>query len=180
MKIIAIRGLPGSGKGTVAKILSRQISGAKIICVDEYKKAFQVAGGHFIDSLKYSYQKTLEVLTQLYKDDEGMVIIEELFNDAEFVKVVQDFGTKNGVAVYWFCLKRPIEQLLDVENKRKRKIKNSREDLEKLEREINEIRIDDEVSINNDSSEANLENEVEPIVDLLGKSDELTQELKLK
>ncbi len=182
MKIIVLRGLPGSGKGTVAESLKPLVGAVEVIEADNYKREYRRSnpGTPFLEALDYCYKKTLERLEELSKEGQAeTVIVEELFNDGEFVKAVQDFAERNNVPIFWFYVRREMEQLLKVENERKREIKNPREVLEELQKEIEDIRIDGEVTIDNNGPMEDLDKEVARVVSLTEMT-EPTKELKLK
>jgi len=63
--------------------------------------------------------------------------------DKEFVKAIT---TKD---VQSFRIKRPLQELLTLEAKRKRKIKNTKEDFDNLKREADKIKIKNEIIIEN-------------------------------
>lgn len=160
MKIIALRGLPGSGKSYIAEKIRSQTESIEIINVDKYKLEFRKNNPDvsFGEALKYSYEQALLRLGQMHKENsEVLVVIEELFNDAGFVKSVQDFCRTNGVSIAWYYIERSIEDLLMIEETRQRRIKNSREDFEKLKEEIERIEIPDEITIVNDGRTESIE-----------------------
>jgi len=148
MKIIFIRGLPGTGKTVVAEILNKIFIDSEIILVDKFKLQAMKKGKSFEESLEIAYKKALEKLNSL---DKEYIIVEELIHDKDFCKDLNNFINKTKSHAYWFRLLRPIEKLLEVEKDRKRKIKNSREDFDKLKRDIESCQIEDEHLIKNNN-----------------------------
>ncbi len=149
MKIIIIRGLPGTGKTIVSKILGKIFFNSEVICVDKLKIQAMKKGYNFEKSQKIAYKQTLKRLYSIY-DKKNYIIIEELICDKDFYNELRDFVDKTKSEDYWFRLLRPLEKLLEVEAGRKRKIKNSKEDLDKLREDIENCKIEDEHWVKND------------------------------
>ncbi len=181
MKIIALRGLPGSGKSYLAQKMMEQIPGLVVISVDQYKVEFNKnnPGQPFRAALQYSYKQALEKLERLsIENNPPVVVIEELFCDAEFVKSLQAFCEANNVSISWFQIERPMDQLLRVEMDRKRKIKNPPEVMKELETEIKAIRPEGEVIISNQGG-LEFDEEIMRLVQIIKESDEPRKEIKL-
>ena len=77
MKIIFIRGLPGTGKTIVAEIL-KKIFDSEIICVDKFKLQAMKKRKGFEKSNEIAHEKTLKKLQSLYEKNKRCVIVEEL------------------------------------------------------------------------------------------------------
>lgn len=148
MKVIFIRGLPGTGKTIVAKILKQIFLDAEIISVDKFKLQAVKRGKNFEESKKVAYEKTLEKLNSLNKE---YIIVEELICDENFYLELNDFVNKTKSRTYWFRLLRPLSKLLEIEANRKRKIKNNKEDFDKLKKDIESCKIENEYWIKNDN-----------------------------
>jgi len=148
MKLIFIRGLPGTGKTIIAKILKQIFLNAEIICVDKFKLQAMKKGNSFEESQKIAHKKTLEKLNSINKE---YIIVEELICDRDFYNELKDFVDRTKSRAYWFRLMRPLDKLLEVEKSRKRKIKNSKEDFDKLKEDIESCKIENEYLIKNDN-----------------------------
>lgn len=151
MKLIIIRGIPGTGKTKISEILGKIIVDSEIIRGDNFKIQAMKNKKTFAESLEISYKKILFKLESLYKNKRKIVIVEEVLCSKEFYDKLHNFIVKTKSEALWFRLTRPIGKLLEVESKRKRKIKNSEEDLIKLSRELDLIKIEGEVIIKNDN-----------------------------
>jgi len=162
MKIIFIRGLPGTGKTVIAEILKKIFIDSEIICVDKFKIQAIKKEKNFEKSLEISHKKTLEKLNLLNKE---YVIVEELICDKDFYNDLNNFVNKTKSHAYWFRLLRPLEKLLEVEKGRKRKIKNNKEDFDKLKRDIKSCKIENEHLIKNN----NLALTIEKILDIINQ-----------
>ena len=88
MKLIILRGLPGTGKTIIAKKLTQQIQNSIVIHVDEFKIDYRKLNKDckFIDACKHSYKKTIKKLSSI--TDKEIAIIEELFYDSNFVNKI--------------------------------------------------------------------------------------------
>ena len=149
MKFIIIRGLPGTGKTIVSKILGKIFLNSEVICVDKLKIQAMKKGYNFEKPQKIAYKQTLKRLYSIY-DKKNYIIIEELICDKDFYNELRDFVDKTKSEDYWLRLLRPLEKLLEVEAGRKRKIKNSKEDFDKLREDIESCKIESEHWIKND------------------------------
>jgi len=149
MTIIFIRGLPGTGKTTIANLLKAKLS-AEVICVDNFKLEAVANGASVKDSRKIAYEKTLKTLKLYVKENPEYIILEEIINDSSFFNQLQNFVKNSNIDTYWFCIERSLEELLKVESKRTRKLKNTKENFGELNREINNIKIEKEIFIQND------------------------------
>ena len=149
MKIIFIRGLPGTGKTTISKLLKEKLS-AEIIYVDNFKLEAISEGASVKDSRKIAYIKTLQILESYIKKNPKYLILEEIISDLSFFNQLQNFIKNNNLTAYWFRIERPLEELLRVESDRKRKVKNTKKDLTELNKKIGDIKIEKEVIAQND------------------------------
>ena len=149
MKLIILRGLPGVGKSVIADKLAEKLNNSTVIHVDDFKVECRKKHKdyNFGDVCKYSYEKTLQKLSSC--SSEEVIIIEEIFDNKDFVNNKIKFCKENNIESYWFHLKRDIKKLLEVENKRKRKIKNTLDDFETLQNNINKVKIANEKTILN-------------------------------
>ena len=152
MELVVIRGLPGTGKSLVADELAKRMEGTEAIHVDNFK---QEAMGWLKDkhdgvkeSRIYAYNKAIERLKELYSLGKNG-IVEELVCDAGFFIDLMNFSKREKVRPYWFRIERPLEELLEVEKGRKRKVKNSYLDFEMLRSEIDKLKADGEVYLVN-------------------------------
>ena len=147
MKIIFIRGLPGTGKTTIAKQLARKFN-ARYLNIDEFK--IKAKTGDFKKDCLYAYKMTLDSLSLLRKDKNiNYIIMEEIFYNKKFVNDLIKFTKDNHFLSYWFQVKRSLRDLLKVESLRKRKIKNIKNDFHYLQKGIDSIKIKDEKVIKN-------------------------------
>jgi len=149
MKVIFIRGVPGVGKTVVSKILGKILSNSKIICVDNFNLEEMKRGKSFKKSLEIAHEKTLKELYLLEKGDIDYVILDEIICDRIFFEKLNKFLDETKTPSYWFRLMRPVEKLLEIESKRKRKIKNTQEDLFNLKKDIESCKIENEYRILN-------------------------------
>jgi len=157
MRVIFIRGLPGTGKTIVSEILGKIFLNSEVICVDKFKLQAMKKGeifeeGEEIDKRieKIAYKKTLGKLNSFYEQNRKDIIIEGVIIDRSFYDELRDFINKTKSKDYWFRLLRPLEKLLEVEAGRKRKIRNSKEDFDKLREDIENCKIENEYWIKND------------------------------
>lgn len=151
MKLIIIRGAPGTGKTLVSNILEQILPNSKVVHVDEFKVKATRQGKSIEESQKIAYEKTLEKLRELYHQNLTYIILEELIYQRDFLNELQRFLYKTKDKAFWFRLLRPLNKLLEVESKRKREIKNSEEDLSKLKQSIELLEIKGEYRIKNDN-----------------------------
>ncbi len=150
MKIIFIRGVPGTGKTIVAKSIKESLPNSEIICVDDFKIKAMKKGTGIDESRKIAYKQTLKKLNLFHKQNKNYIILEELICDRNFLENLIEFLNKTKSHAYWFRLMRPIKKLLEIESNRNRKIKNTQEDLFKLKQDIESLKIKDEYLIKND------------------------------
>jgi len=107
--------------------------------------------GCFEESEEIAYKKTLEKLNSFYKQNKKEIIIEGLIIDGGFYNKLRDFINKTKSKASWFRLLRPLEKLLEIDVGRKRKMKNSKEDFDRLKEGIENCKIEDEHLIKNDN-----------------------------
>ncbi len=154
MKLIIIRGLPGSGKTELANKLAADL-GAEVLHIDYLKtQIMKDFPGQFTwpEIRAKAYEATLEYLAQAEAKGIATLVCEELLRDKEFVERLRSFCQEKGVETVWFRVERDLEKLLELEEtleRAKRPRHNSREDLENLGRDIKNIVIPDEKVINN-------------------------------
>ncbi len=154
MKLVIIRGLPCCGKTIICDKLQKKVSNIKIISIDKYKTELmnQSKDVNFETVLAYSYDKTIEKLNDFYEKGEQIVVIEELFCDKKLFDLIINFINNKKSIVYWFRIERDINKLLLVEkNRTDRKIKNTKEDLINLNKDINNLKVDNEIFIKNEN-----------------------------
>lgn len=165
MKLIILRGLPGSGKSTIAEKLSDKLGG-KVIYGDSFKREFMSANTDFKNEevFEYSHNKIFNEIEKYFSQKEKLVIVEELFDNKEFVEKIKVFCKENNIEIFWFYIKRDLEKLLEIENKRERKIKNTIEDFKKLKKDIENIKNSEEFIVVNDKS---IEDSVKSILENL-------------
>lgn len=152
MVIIFLRGLPGSGKTSIAHKLEEKLDCAEVIHSDAFKIDYlkKHKDCDFADACKYSYSKTIKRLSTL--SVKKIIIVEELFYDSDFVQKIRDFCREKNIRTFWFYLKRNLNKLLEIENSRKRKIKNTRGGLLKLQKDLDKIKIENEKIVLNDGN----------------------------
>lgn len=151
MKLIVIRGLPGTGKTIISEILGKIFLDSEVICVDKFKLQAMKNKKKFEESQKIAYEKTLKKLNSLDQKGREYVILDEIICDENFYNELKGFVNETGSKAYWFRLLRPLEKLLEHEAERKRKTKNTREDFENLKRDVESFKIENEVLIKNDN-----------------------------
>ena len=150
MKLIFIRGLPGAGKSSLAASLAEnlvlRLYETRLISSDQYKLEACRRGLDFPAARQEAYRKTIEEIRATEAD---YLITEEIICDLGFYKQLQQVASQVGERSYWFRINRPIEQLMEVEKTRKRKVKNSYEDFQSLKQQMDAIKIPGEIQIDN-------------------------------
>ena len=146
MKLIILRGLPGTGKTTLAEKLVEKI-GAVNIWTDGFKH--EAKTGSRLKDCNYAYKKTLKILEEYNAKNIKYAIVTEILYSRNFRNNLLKFIKKSKSKAYWFQLKRPLSALLENEAKRKRKIKNTRKDFLEMRKKINNCKIRQEIVINN-------------------------------
>ncbi len=149
MKIIFIRGLPGTGKTIIAKILKEIFLNSEVVSVDKLKIQALKKNFTFAEANKLAFEKAIKKLYDLSKTKE-IIIFEEMICNRELYGELRNFIRNIGCKVYWFRITRKLNQLLVEESKRKRGIKNTEKDFSDLKKEIETIRIKGEHKIKND------------------------------
>ncbi len=153
--IIFLRGLPGSGKTTIANLLSDK-KGWKVISIDEYKKEImkEYPEAHFITEIvPLSYKRALEEIDKVTGD----VIVEEILRNKDFVEQLNELNKTKKVETKWFKIVRNMEDIVKTNAERKRKVKPTSETLIKMNEQLNSIVIEGEIVINNESPEDSVE-----------------------
>ncbi len=150
MKLIIIRGVPGTGKTTVAKNIKEELSNSEIICVDDFKVKMMKKNKSFDSSQYLAYEQALKKLYSLNKKNKDYIILEELICEKDFLNNLHTFLRDTKSYVYWFRLKRKLKYLLEIELNRKRAIKNSLEDFNRLKKSLDFLKIKREHCIKND------------------------------
>lgn len=163
MKVIVIRGLPGVGKTVVSEILE-EIFEAEVIHVDNFKLKEMKSGKSVEKSREIAYEQALKKLYLLYKKNRDYIILEEIIHEKDFLGKLYKFVNETMSQAYWFRLMRPIEKLLEVESNRKRRIKNTKEDLFKLKQDIESCKIKGECWIKNDNLALTIKKILEVII----------------
>lgn len=157
MKLIILRGLPGSGKTELANKLAVDL-GAEVLHIDYLKtQIMKDFPGQFTwPRVKaMAYDKTIEYLTEQKENGVQIIILEELLQRKSFVDRLQNFCREQGIEMAWFRLKRGMDKLIEVENgsaRANRPAHNRPEDFEKIEREIRQAEVVGEIEINNNGS----------------------------
>jgi hypothetical protein len=165
MRIIAIRGIAGSGKTELANNLASKLD-AEVLHVDwlksALKKNFPEKGWPEIRAL--AYDKALKQIEEFRLQNVKALVVEELFIDSHFVSSVQKFCESNAIPLQFIRVERSIEQLLEAERGRaERPIENSRQDLEDMEQQLDAIKISGERIIRNNGSIEEAAREIEKI-----------------
>ncbi len=150
MKLVILRGLPGCGKTTIAEKLSEKLDG-KVIYGDSFKREFMATNINFKneDVFRYAHNKIFNEIEKYFNQKEKIVVAEELFDNKEFVERIKSFCEENNIEIFWFYIQRDLEKLLEIEDKRERKIKNTIEDFDNLQNSLNEIKNEGEIIIDN-------------------------------
>lgn len=161
MKLLIIRGVPGTGKTTVAKILGEILPNSKIINVDSFKLKEMNKGKTFEEAKNIAYDESLKILNLLQKEE--YIILEEILCEKEFLNKLQEVCYEKKIKVYYFRLLRRIDKLLITEAQRKRKIKNTQKDLLKIKKDLDKLVIKGEQRIKNN----NLALTIKKILDVL-------------
>ena len=162
MQLIILRGLPGCGKSVITEKLEERCN-SSVIFGDTFKRSFmnQNPGSENKEIYQYAYDKIFEKIKELFEGGNEIVIVEELFNDRSLVEKIQSFCKERQIEIKSFFIERDLEKLLEVERNRERKIKNTREDFEKLEQEMKRIEIEGEFIVGNNGT---IENSVDFIL----------------
>lgn len=170
MKLVIMRGLPGTGKSTLADRLGER-TGYDVIHVDAFKleamnrfRDMPVAAARQ-ESRNQSYDRTMQELYSLYESQKPGVIVEELLCDKTFVERIKDFARKPNIIPYCFRVERPMADLLDVESKRLRGVKNSYQDFMNLQEDMDSNPLDSEMPIENNDIEQALQQILRKISD---------------
>lgn len=150
MQAIFIRGVPGTGKTVVAKEIKKRLSNSELITVDDFKNKKAKDDESFEESLRHAYEKALSKLYLAHKKNKAYIILDDIICEREFLKELIKFLKETKTPAYWFRLMRPIEELLKIESKRKRCIKNNKEQLHELKQKIDSLKIKNEYLIKND------------------------------
>ena len=163
MKVIFVRGLPGTGKTIIAKILKEVFFNSEIISVDKLKIQALKSKFTFSEANKIAFEKAMKKLYKLSKTKE-VIIFEEMICNKEFYQELNNFIKGTRCNSYWFRITRKLNHLLIVESKRKRKIKNTEKDFSDLKKEIEMIKIKGEHKIKNDNLGKTIKDILEIIV----------------
>jgi shikimate kinase len=145
--IIFLRGLPGSGKTTIAKELAEKLN-TELISIDKYKKELmsEKPEANFVKEIvPESYKRALLEL----KNKKDNLIVEEVFRNKEFVSNIEELCNQENINAIWFKITRTMEDIITTNNERKRGIKNTPEVLEMMNTQLNEIKIKNEIEIKN-------------------------------
>ena len=148
MNLVVIRGLPGTGKTTVSKILGSIIPDSHIIHVDEFKIEAMNKGNSFEEAKEISYEKAIESLENSKSE---YVILEEILCEEVFFRRLLNFCSERNSNLFCLRLMRPLNKLLELESERKRKVKNTKEDFFNLKQDLERIKINGEFWIKNDN-----------------------------
>ncbi|MBU1046682.1 hypothetical protein KKH36_02800 [Patescibacteria group bacterium] len=153
MKLIILRGLPGCGKSVIAEKLGEKLDNP-VIYGDFFKREYMKDNPEFVnkDVYQYSYDKIFEKIKDLFESGEETVIVEELFNDVDLLGKIENFCRENIIEIKAFFIQRDLEKLLELEETRGRKVKNTKEDFGKLEKEIRDNEIEGEIIMDNNKT----------------------------
>lgn len=144
MKLVILRGLPGTGKTTIAKKLAKKIK-AKHIWVDGFK--LKSSKKTWKEIVKDAHKKAIKELNKAKKTD--TIILEEILYDRGFIKELKKFIKKGNHIARWIQIKRPLKELLKIELERKRKIKNTRKNFIDMQKGLDKSKVKGEVIIKN-------------------------------
>ncbi|MCK4918598.1 MAG: AAA family ATPase [Candidatus Pacebacteria bacterium] len=165
MQLIILRGLPGCGKSVIADKLGLYFNN-EVVHGDNFKLRYLENNSDFKKALEFSYDKIFKKIKELFENGSEIIVVEELFNNKNLIDKIYNFCKEKEIEIKSFYVKRDLEKLLEVENNRNRKIKNTKKDFEKLEYEIKEIGIENEIIIDNNGT---IESSVEIILEKISK-----------
>lgn len=156
--IIFLRGLPGSGKTTIADLLGKRL-GWLVVHVDESKTEYMNAhpDASFKDEVVPHAQKIFMEKLESYKDED--LVVEETFWIENFVINILEFCEINRINSKWFLIERDMSQILETNEARTRRIKNTPSGLQNMSNRMKDIKIDGEIVVDN----MNIEDSVETI-----------------
>ena len=92
MKLIFIRGVPGTGKTFIANKIKKILNNSEIICVDEFKLEAMSGGANFSKALEIAYEKAIRKLYYFYEKNKDYIILEEIINNKFFFKRLYEFS----------------------------------------------------------------------------------------
>ena len=163
MKIIFLRGLPGTGKTIIAQSLKNNLFDTEIIHVDNFKLKAMQKGKNFKNANNFAYEETIKKLYKFYFMKKRFVIVDELICERKFFNKLCSFLNKTDSYAYWFRILRKLKFILEVETNRNRNIKNTLKDFKNLRIKLKTLKIPNEILIKND----NLDLTTKKILDFL-------------
>ena len=144
-----LQGLPGCGKSAIAKNLMEKLSNPKYIEVDKFKLKAISEGKTWAESQRIAYRESLDLIDKYNSEGIDYLILDELFSSNEFISMLNRYSLEKELVAYWFKIDRPMEELLEIEKRRQRRIKNSIQDFLNLQRAIDKIRVKNQFHIKN-------------------------------
>ena len=145
MKLIILRGVPGCGKTTIAEVLLKKLN-ATYMNIDKFK--FMPNSGDRYRRRAFAYKKTIEELDKIKKNS-GYVIVDEVFDNKEFVENIIKFTRENNIKYNSFYITRRLEELVKTEETRNRHVKNDVNNFIELAKAIESVEIENELIIKN-------------------------------
>lgn len=150
MHLILIRGLPGSGKSIIADKLHQKLEYSKVIHIDDFKKQYLQTSSDFEAAKIFAYEKTQLFLKEFVNSKIKIIILEELFYESNFVNQIKK--TAPNYILIPIRIIRPMSELLEIDSKRNRKIKNTEQDFINIQEGMLKIKFDSEIIIQNSLS----------------------------
>jgi len=131
MKIIFIRGLPGTGKTPLAHNLEKTLLNSEVIHLDD----FGIKKTKINDE---NYEKISKKLYSLYSKKVDPIIIEGIICKPKLYEIFKKFSNETNSEMYSFKIEKPLNELLN---------KNTKEELIRLDEEMNNCKIDNEYTL---------------------------------
>ncbi len=154
MRIIAIRGIAGAGKTELADRVAQEL-GAEVLHVDWLKTGLKKAQPEkdWPEIRTLAYDAALKKVEEARTRGVSDLVIEELFIDESFISALRTYCVEKSVHLEWVRVERDIEKLLRTEQERvDRPIRNSRENLEHMQEQLEATPIPEERVVRNEGS----------------------------